>query len=79
MAKYKDSKYLKLTDTTGNAYDHLHRPGDRPNNSGIYRCEVCGLEITHNVGESLPPQNDHQHPQEEEIRWRLVVYAETKK
>jgi hypothetical protein len=45
--------------------------------SGIYRCMGCGREVASNESEPLPPQNHHQHNQNQgSIRWKLIVYAD---
>ena len=74
MARYKYDKHLSKSDDA--AFDQLHKPGGHVTKPGIYRCEGCGKEIAHNVGEPLPPQNHHQHdPAQGEIRWRLIVWG----
>lgn len=71
MALYK---YGKLLDQTNDdAFDALHTPGARTPHSGIYRCEGCGAEDACNKGNPLPPQNHHQHPGGQAIRWRLLA------
>lgn len=78
MAWYKYPNFISHN-AHGN-FDALHQPGSKPYDSGIYRCEGCGLEISHNESNSLPPQNHHQHSQiQGSIRWRMIVCAETKK
>ena len=71
MALYKYSNFLRQTDDP--AFDRISEPGSFAPNPGIYQCEVCGLEIAIAAQHSLPPQNHHQHPQYQPIRWRLVV------
>ena len=76
MALYKDSRYLSKS--TSDAFDAIHNPGVATPFSGIYRCEGCGDEIASNKGNPLPPQNHHQHgPAQGQIKWRLVVFAQT--
>ncbi|AIE86046.1 aminoglycoside 6-N-acetyltransferase [Fimbriimonas ginsengisoli Gsoil 348] len=76
MAVYKYSSYVKTS--TSDAFDTIYEPGSKPAHSGIYRCEGCGKEISHNAGVSLPPQNHHQHTVAQgKVRWRMSVYAET--
>lgn len=76
MAWYKNSAYLTVNNHSN--FDTLHSPGDKPADSGIYRCEGCGREISHNAGVSLPPQNHHQHASTQgTIRWRMIVCAVT--
>ena len=76
MALYKNSTYLGQS--THAAFDRIYDPGDKPDHSGIYRCEGCGKEISHNAGVSLPPQNHHQHTMSQgRVRWRMVVNAQT--
>ena len=77
MALYKDIRYLTVNSDA--AFDAIHSPGASTPHSGIYRCEGCGHEIASNAGNPLPPQNHHQHATGRgTIRWRMIVYAETK-
>lgn len=71
MALYKYQQFISRTDHA--AFDELHHPGNSTPYSGIYRCEVCGHEIVSTQGHPLPPQNHHQHPQHQAIKWRLIV------
>jgi hypothetical protein len=72
VAYYKYSQYLRQNNDQ--AFDEIWDPGARATYSGIYRCEACGREITHIGGESLPPQNHHQHATAQgRIQWRLVA------
>lgn len=75
MAWYKDSKYISVNHHAN--FDKLHSPGDSPPDSGIFRCEGCGKEISHTKSSTLPPQNHHQHTATQgKIQWRMVVCAE---
>lgn len=77
MALYKHEQFLKRSDHA--AFDAIHDPGVNTPNSGIYRCEGCGDEVTSNKGNPLPPQNHHQHaPAQGRIRWRMIVFTETR-
>jgi hypothetical protein len=77
MALYKYSQHLGTSDH--GAFDSTHSPGTSTPYSGIYRCEGCGDEIASNAGNPLPPQNHHQHSTSQgAIRWRLIVYTQTK-
>ena len=77
MALYKYSQYVSYSGDE--AFDKVWTPGSSPPYSGIYRCEGCGDEIAGNKGNPLPSQNHKQHSTSQgNIRWRLVVYAETK-
>lgn len=73
MALYKNGQYLGKSESS--EFDKDHSPGTSAPHSGIYRCMVCRKEVASNEGQPLPPQNHHQHPQREAIRWRMVVYA----
>lgn len=74
MACYKYPQFLQSNNHQN--FDNLHSPGEKPPDSGIYRCEVCGDEIAANKGQPLPPQNHHQHAYGQgPIRWRLIVCA----
>ena len=76
MAYYKYSTHL--AQYNGEMFDKVHKPGDNVVYSGVYRCEVCGKEISHNASVPLPPQNHHQHdPGRGEIRWKMIVWAAT--
>jgi hypothetical protein len=75
MATYKVDKYVTQNNST--AFDHDYQPGQQPPHSGIYKCMGCGHEIVAEEARSFPPQNHHQHTQQQgRIRWRLIVYAE---
>jgi hypothetical protein len=75
MALYKDGKYL--TQSQDAAFDKDYKPGEAVPHSGIYRCMGCGREAACNQGQPMPPQNHHQHTQNQgAIRWRLIVYAD---
>jgi hypothetical protein len=72
MAVYKYPQYLIQSDHQ--AYDAIHQPGAFAPYSGVYRCEGCGLNDVSTHGHPLPPQNHHQHSQQQgPIRWRLIV------
>lgn len=71
MALYKYENMVAKS--THAAFDTLHSPGAVTPYSGIYRCEVCAHEIVSTKSHPLPPQNHHQHPRGEAIRWRLTV------
>ena len=75
MALYKYASYLAPSDDA--AFDQESRPGTPARFSGIYRCMGCGREAACNFGQSLPPQNHHQHnPIQGIIRWQLIVHAD---
>ena len=75
MAWYKYDQFLNKS--TGEAYDKLFGPGEKPEHSGIYRCDGCHHEVVAEQSRTLPPQNHHQHTQAQgAIRWRLIVYAD---
>ena len=71
MAYYKYLQFLDQNDHA--AFDAVSSPGEPTPHSGIYRCEVCGQSVVSTLNHPLPPQNHHQHPKREAIRWRLVV------
>lgn len=75
MALYKYSAYL--TATTEGAFDKVNSASATALDSGIYRCEGCGREVSSTAGHPLPPENHHQHsPYQGKIRWRLVTRAD---
>jgi hypothetical protein len=75
MAYYKYIDLLRYE--IGPEYDALHSPGAPVPYSGIYRCHVCGHEVTSNMGQPLPPQNHHVHTSLAHIRWQLIVKTAT--
>lgn len=69
-------KYLRrIEESDDPAFDALHSPGMTVPHSGIYRCPNCGDEVACNAGNPFPPQNHHQHPGGQPIKWQLLVYA----
>jgi hypothetical protein len=74
MAWYKYATHLHQEQS--NAYDSLYSPGTLTPNSGIYRCEVCGHEVTSVKDHPLPPQTHPKHPVGVAIQWRLIVFAQ---
>jgi len=76
MALFKYQQYLAQSQH-GN-FDTLHSPGASVPDSGIYRCEGYGKEISHTKNSTLPPQSHHQHTAAQgSIRWRLIAAAVT--
>lgn len=72
MANYKYIDYLNHSNHE--AFDKIHEPGQAAPHSGIYRCEGCGVNAVSTFGNSLPPQNHHQHTAAQgRIRWRLIA------
>ncbi|MGB3252817.1 protein L [Buttiauxella gaviniae] len=59
-------------------WESRYNPGDSVPVSGIYRCTVCGKEVTSNEDDPFPPQNHHQHSQKQAIKWQLIVRTDTK-
>lgn len=75
MAMYKHAAYLQKVEDE--VFDKVNPPGTPAPLSGIYRCMGCHREVCSNEGEPLPPQNHHQHTQQQgTIRWRLIVFAD---
>jgi hypothetical protein len=78
MASYKYGTHLRQV--TSDAFDKTFSPGQTGPWSGIYRCVNCGDEIAANGGNTLPPQNHHQHADtSKKIIWKLLVFAVQKK
>jgi hypothetical protein len=72
MAQYKYNTHL--TQVSDSAFDALHKPGESTLHSGIFRCEGCGREIVSESLKTMPPQNHHQHSnQNVPIQWKLLV------
>jgi hypothetical protein len=76
MALYKNGQYLQQSNDA--AFDTRHSPGIAAEHPGIYRCAGCGDEIGIAKGNTLPPQNQHQHSSTAKIEWQLLVYAQQK-
>jgi len=76
MALFKYNQFF--TQSQHGNFDSINPPGTKVPDSGIYRCEGCGREISHNKDDTLPPQNHHQHTSSQgTIRWRLIAAAQT--
>lgn len=71
MALYNNPS--KLKHSARKLFYKTWSPGDDIEQSGIYRCKNCGLEIACNKGDRFTTQNKHQHPMKEPIIWELVV------
>lgn len=71
MAHYKYIQFLQQED--GGEYDLGYHPSATTPISGVYRCTGCGKSVTSVKDKPFPPQNHHQHPNNAEIRWQLVV------
>jgi hypothetical protein len=75
MAMYKNGEWL--TQSNDAVFDTIHKPGQAPERSGIFRCIGCGREVVAEESRSLPPQNHHQHTTGQgDVRWKLAVYAD---
>jgi hypothetical protein len=78
MAQYKYREHVLHVD--GNVFDTRHAPGTLASNPGIYRCAVCGDEITVQKNCRLPSDTHHPHdPKQGRITWQLLVYAQESK
>lgn len=59
------------------AFDKIHKPGEKCEYEGIYKCVGCNKEVTIAGGKTIPPQNHHQHTSAQgDIRWKLFVFAQ---
>lgn len=78
MAAYteKTSNFLKGVKHQKH-WESRYSPGEKVPYSGIYRCVICGKEVTCNNGDPLPPQNDSQHKSCKDIKWQLIVRTDT--
>lgn len=75
MALYKYGQYITKSEDA--SFDAIHKPGQAPPHSGIYRCLGCGREVVAEQNRQLPPQNHHQHTTEQgDVRWQMIVYAD---
>ena len=75
MAKFRDGTWVKFE--AGAKFDSTYAPGVAALDSGIYRCDVCGVEVIGIAGYPLPHEYHHAHPeQQSSIRWRLLVQVE---
>lgn len=74
MAWYKYQKFLESNSHAN--FDALREPSSSAPDAGVYRCTGCGREIGIAANHTLPPQNHHQHSQNQgPIRWQLIVAA----
>jgi hypothetical protein len=77
MALYK--RTADIGQSNDAAFDKEFKAGNAPDHSGIYRCKGCGREVVGEEARTLPPQNHHQHAQNQgAVIWRLAVYADHK-
>lgn len=78
MSFYIESSILSKGNPDQGYWKASHTPGETVPVSGIYRCTGCRKEIAANAGDPLPPQNKHQHADEDgPIEWKLNVRAKT--
>lgn len=68
MAWYKNAHSVSVNHS--DEFDKIYEPGAPTPHSGIYRCINCGKEATSVLTHPLPPQNHHQHPAAQAIRWQ---------
>jgi hypothetical protein len=65
LPNYKNTRYF--SEVQSGAFDVIHNPGELTPVSGIYRCVVCGFEVTSIEGRPLPPERScAQHG----LKWR---------
>ncbi|WP_447870352.1 protein L [Serratia fonticola] len=79
MAAYTNEtkKHLTLVSGDNERWKSTYGPGKEVPVSGIYRCTVCGKEITSNKSDPFPPQNHHQHSSNKDISWQLIIRTDT--
>lgn len=75
MALYADKDNVS-TSNQPEKYGILRKPGEKPPNAGIYKCQTCGFEDVFNRAcETIPPcaqcKNKTEH-------WKLLVTATDK-
>lgn len=73
----KTKEFLQAVGTAAKHWTKDYSPGEIVPVSGIYRCKVCGKEITSNEDDPFPPQNHHQHSFDLKILWQLIVRTDT--
>lgn len=73
----KTEQFLQRVAHTQVWWTSTYNPSDTVPVSGIYRCTVCGKEITSNKNDPFPPQNHHQHSQKQNVQWQLIVRTDT--
>lgn len=75
MAFYNDSQKVRKTDKP-EKYQKDRKPGEKPVNPGIYKCQQCGYEdVINRECEKLPPcANCNKNPH----FWKLLVTATDK-
>lgn len=75
MAQYKNREHVIRVENS--VFDTRHAPGIVATNPGIYRCAVCGDEVTVPKGMRLPSEDHHPHdPKQGKIVWQLLVFAQ---
>lgn len=79
MAAYTNEtrRYLQIVDGNNSRWVTRYTPGEKVPVSGIYRCMICGKEITSNAEDPFPPQNHHQHDSDRPVYWQLTVRTDT--
>lgn len=70
-------QFLQRVEAERDWWQRRYTPGQEVPFSGIYRCEVCGKEITSNAEDPFPPQNHHQHENRRAISWQLIIRTDT--
>jgi len=80
MAAYteKTATYLQSVSSAQTWWNSRYSSGDTVPFSGIYRCTVCGKEVTCNATDPFPPQNHSQHKQQQAVEWQLIIRSDTK-
>jgi hypothetical protein len=77
MALFKHASFFQQDDSA--AFDDTYHPGQATPHSGIYRCVVCGFEVTSEKVSPLPTQSHGVHNARlQPIRWRLIAAAHHK-
>lgn len=79
MAAYinETRQYLQIVDGNNTRWTQRYSPGEKVPVSGIYRCTVCGKEITSNGDAPFPPQNRHQNSSGSTIIWQMMIRTDT--
>lgn len=76
MAWYTDAVNVVKAAGTESLWTTDFDPGQKVQQSGIYKCQSCKREVTCNQGDPLPPPSHHSHAPKA-VKWRILVWTNT--
>ena len=75
MTRFRRSNDIEVSISP--EFDKEYKPGEIPNDPGIYRCDGCGCELVAEASNPLPLDNHPKHsPAQGAVRRRLAVAAQ---